>query len=193
MKKKTENLVLALFLIFLGYFFGDISVKIKESKNPTLPKKETTTQPNDSDTSFPNLKTLHQDLKEGQVKYVIDGDTIILQNREKVRYIGIDAPERGECWYETAKRYNQKLVAGQRIRLEKDKSNRDRYQRLLRYVYLKKSDSPNEIFINLELVKAGLAEAREYKPDTRYHRLFSEAEKVARQNKIGLWSNQCAP
>ncbi|GEM_PF-4771040 len=193
MKKKTENLVLALFLIFLGYFFGDISVKIKESKKPTLPKEGTATQPDNAKTPFPDLKTLHQDLRKGRVKYVIDGDTIILQNREKVRYIGIDAPERGGCWYETAKRYNQRLVAGQTIQLEKDKSNRDRYQRLLRYVYLEKTNPPQRIFVNLELIKAGLAQAKEYKPDTKYHHLFSEAEKVARQNKLGLWSNQCAP
>lgn len=71
-----------------------------------------------------------------RVKRVIDGDTIVLSNGEKLRYIGIDTPERGECGYEQAKERNKQLVTGQTVWLEKDKNNRDRYQRLLRYVYI---------------------------------------------------------
>ncbi len=127
------------------------------------------------------------DLTDGAVKYAIDGDTIILTNGEKVRYVGMDTPERGQCWYRQAKEFNRKLVSGKKIRLERDKSNRDRYQRLLRYVYVQNSPDEKEIFVNLELVKAGLARAKEYKPDIKYASILEQAESYAKINKIGLW------
>jgi micrococcal nuclease len=65
------------------------------------------------------------------VKRVIDGDTIVLNNGEKVRYIGIDTPERDEDYYNKAKEFNKKLVEGKTVRLETDVQQRDRYGRLL--------------------------------------------------------------
>ncbi len=66
---------------------------------------------------------------------VIDGDTIVIEGGHHVRYIGIDASERDEPLYREAKEANGALVKGKTVRLERDVSDRDRYGRLLRYVY----------------------------------------------------------
>src|SRR4030065_366152 len=67
------------------------------------------------------------------VTKVIDGDTIVIEGGYHVRYIGIDAPESGEFYYLEAKQANEDLVAGKKIRLESDISDKDSYGRLLRY------------------------------------------------------------
>src|SRR5690606_37504664 len=75
------------------------------------------------------------------VREVIDGDTIILENGDKVRYIGIDTPElddnsKGvECYSVEATQENRNLVKDKKVRLYKDTNERDRYGRLLAYVY----------------------------------------------------------
>jgi len=223
MTKKTQDLFIAIGLLLVGYFFGDAvskinqysPVKIPETveevrnvgnlekvKNKNYTKGENDNFENDkfkhkktglTSEELEKLKTKNINLKEGVVKYVIDGDTIILTNGEKVRYTGVDTPERGQCWYRQAKEMNRKLVGGKKIRLEIDKSNRDPYQRLLRYIYVEddKGKANNteqpELFVNLELVKAGLARAKEYKPDTKYSEKLKEIEISAKHNKLGLW------
>ncbi len=203
MTKKTKDLLLAIGLLLIGYFFGDtvarinnnpLGIKIdsenilqqqdvfRDKKNATVNERSAEKEVKGVDISEKN-----GDLMEGVVKYIIDGDTIILTNGEKVRYVGMDTPERGQCWYRQAKEFNRKLVGGKKVRLERDKSNRDRYQRLLRYVYVQNSPEEKEIFVNLELVKAGLARAKEYKPDTKYASILEQAESYAKINKIGLW------
>ncbi len=122
-----------------------------------------------------------------KVTRVIDGDTVLLDNGEKLRYIGINAPELGktettECFALEATTENQRLVEGQSIRIEKDVSERDMYGRLLGYVYLK-----DGTFVNLELVENGFASAATYPPDVAKSVLFSELEKEARLTKRGLW------
>jgi len=202
MTKKTKDLLTAIGLLLVGYFFGDAIAKInnnplgikiepeqilrdsifKDSKNKT-DRSDLEVKSSQEKNSLINKNI---DLKEGLVKYIIDGDTIILTNGEKIRYIGIDTPERGQCWYRQAKEFNRKLIGGKKIRLELDKGNRDRYQRLLRYVYVVDQDGV-EKFVNLELVKAGLARAKEYKPNIKYHLQLKEAENYAKLNKLGLW------
>jgi len=79
-----------------------------------------------------------------------------------VRYIGIDTPERNQAYYEKAKQINRELVHNKEVRLEKDITNKDRYGRLLRYVYI------NDTFVNAEIVKRGYAYSKAYPPDTKY-------------------------
>jgi len=67
---------------------------------------------------------------------VIDGDTVELSTGERVRYIGIDTPEIGKCYYVESSAKNAEFVDGQIVRLEKDVSETDIYGRLLRYVYV---------------------------------------------------------
>lgn len=116
------------------------------------------------------------------VNRVIDGDTFVLKNKERVRLIGVNTPERGEHCYQEAKDKLEDLVLNENVTLEKDVSDRDRYKRWLRYVYKDKS------FINLILVKQGYAYATPYPPDIKYKELFQKAENQAKNQGIGcLW------
>lgn len=126
---------------------------------------------------------------------VIDGDTIevdINGKPERVRYIGMDTPETVhpekpvQCFGKEASEKNKELVAGKKVRLESDVTDRDKYGRLLRYVYV------DDIFVNLELVKQGYATVYTYPPDIKYTELFVEAQKEARANQLGLWQ-ACQP
>ena len=129
---------------------------------------------------------------EYQVVWVVDGDTIRINTDEFVRYIGIDTPEirrkvRGRWKYdpdpfgEDAKRFNMKLVKGQVVRLEFDVQKKDKYGRLLAYVY------QDDVFVNLELVKAGYAKLFTKSPNVKYVKEFRRALHEAKKNKRGLW------
>ncbi|MBI2103459.1 thermonuclease family protein [Candidatus Woesebacteria bacterium] len=127
------------------------------------------------------------------VTKVIDGDTIVLEGGETVRYIGIDAPEvKGtECFASESTSKNKELVEGNKVRLEKDVSERDRYGRLLRYAYVVSPEEiigSKEIFVNDGLVREGYAKAATYPPDVKYSEQFRLAEAEARENNRGLWS-----
>lgn len=119
------------------------------------------------------------------VSRVIDGDTVVLTSGERVRYIGIDAPELSpeEPFAKEALKENQRLVEGKLVRLERDVSDRDRYGRLLRYVYI------DGLLVNAELVNLGLARAEAYPPDTKYQTLLEESEQIARKRQRGIWSS----
>lgn len=129
-----------------------------------------------------------------KVVSVIDGDTIILNDKNHLRYIGIDTPElhhpkmKLQCFGEEAKIVNQKLVEGKEIIMEKDFSNVDRYKRLLRYVWVKQDGTESALFVNDYLVRQGFAHASTFPPDVKYAKQFIEAETEARENKRGLWS-----
>src|SRR3990167_2207640 len=84
---------------------------------------------------------LNQTNKKLIVSRVVDGDTIELNTGEKLRYIGIDTPEINygkdpECFAQQAKEFNKKLVEKKVIKIEKDVSEKDKFGRLLRYVYV---------------------------------------------------------
>ncbi len=115
------------------------------------------------------------------VKEVVDGDTLILTNNSRVRLVGINTPEYGMYFFEEAREALQTMVLGREVILEKDISETDKYGRLLRYVYV------NNLFINLEMVKRGFANAYTYPPDIKYTEKFLEAERYARGNNLGLW------
>ena len=116
---------------------------------------------------------------------VIDGDTITIEGGYRVRYIGIDTPEiypRLEACGMEALEANRELVEGKEVRLERDVSDKDKYGRLLRYVYM------DGVFVNAELVKRGLAEAKAYPPDIKYQDFLEELEAEARQAGRGIWA-----
>ena len=120
-----------------------------------------------------------------RVTQVIDGDTITIADGSLVRYIGIDTPEvypELEAFGMEAWQANRKLVEGKEVRLERDVTETDKYGRLLRYVYV------DDTFVNAELVRLGLAEARAYPPDTRYQNLLAQREEGARQAGRGMWA-----
>lgn len=123
-----------------------------------------------------------------RVARVVDGDTIEIEGGEKVRYIGMNTPETldprrpVQCFGKEASNKNKELVEGKDVRLERDISERDKYGRLLRYVY------QGNVFVNLELVKQGFAETDTFPPDVKHEKEFLEAQRDARKANRGLWS-----
>ena len=122
---------------------------------------------------------------EGMVTKVIDGDTVVVEGGEHVRLIGIDADEAGSTCYQEAKRRLEELILNQEVRLEKDVSDLDQYDRCLRYIFL------NDENINVKLVREGLAIARFYQPDVKYQEEIAQAEKEAISQEIGCkWNKE---
>ncbi|MBM3705776.1 MAG: hypothetical protein FJW66_04545 [Actinobacteria bacterium] len=115
------------------------------------------------------------------VKEVIDGDTFILEDGIAVRLLGINSPEIDRYFYEEAKEALRYMVEGQKVQLERDISDADRYGRLLRYVFM------GELFVNLEMVRRGFANVFTMAPDVRHHYELLEAERYAREDNTGLW------
>jgi micrococcal nuclease len=124
------------------------------------------------------------------VKYVIDGDTVILKNGKKVRYIGIDTPEidhenhQAEPLGYAARSFNKKLIGSKRIRLEYGQEKRDQYGRLLAYVFLQ-----DNTFVNLQLVQSGLAAYLYIPPNLKYADNLLQAQRDAMSGKRGMWGS----
>jgi endonuclease YncB( thermonuclease family) len=117
---------------------------------------------------------------------VIDGDTIRVSDaggEHTVRLIGIDAPERGECFYEEATDALRFALGSEGVRLQRDRSDVDRFDRWLRFV-----ESPSGVDIGGELVAAGYARSRRYEPDTGRNGVYDELQSEAQDAQIGLWA-----
>ncbi|KKQ73708.1 MAG: WD40 domain protein beta Propeller [Candidatus Woesebacteria bacterium GW2011_GWB1_38_5b] len=127
-----------------------------------------------------------------KVVNVVDGDTIKIETGETVRYIGIDTPEVVhpskpiQCYGKEASQKNQELVEGKIVELERDISEKDKYGRLLRYIWI------DNILVNEYLVREGYAQSSSYPPDIKYQDRFVEAQRLAREEQKGLWSSMCA-
>ncbi len=119
-----------------------------------------------------------------RVEKAYDGDTILLQDGRKVRYLGINTPEYQEPFYLKAKRLNEKLVLGKEVRLEFDEERADGHERLLAYVYA------GDQLVNAKLVEAGLAHAFFIGPSRKYNDLLLRLQAEARQRRIGMWSSR---
>ncbi len=124
------------------------------------------------------------------VKHVSDGDTVYLSRSRALRYIGIDAPEtarkaqKAQPFGDIAAQTNERLVLGKRVRIELDRSDRDRYGRMLAYVFLADGG-----FVNGMLVSEGLAWCLFSPPNTlRYQELLA-LQQEAMNESLGLWFN----
>lgn len=185
-KKPFWFFMAGLALVLVGYFTGT-SKKLE-------PKVESA--------QIINSPTPHASDSASLVKVtrVIDGDTIEIEGGKRVRLIGMDTPEISKAWPDEAlvnksgetgcfgkeaADYATKLLDGQMVRLEKDVSEVDRYNRLLRYIYL------GDTMVNDKLVRDGYARVYTYPPDVKYKDKFLESERFARENNLGLWS-KCA-
>jgi micrococcal nuclease len=132
--------------------------------------------------------------EEARVVRVVDGDTIVVdrgRGDERLRDIGMDTPETVkpgspvEWMGREASAANRALVDGKTVVLEKDVSETDRYERLLRHVWLR-GDGPWRL-VNLELVRDGYARVSTYPPDVKYAHLYLAAQVDARERDWGLW------
>lgn len=118
---------------------------------------------------------------------IIDGDTIDVQFANgvyRVRYIGVDTPEVGQCGYQQAKDFNAQLVLNKPVLMEKEVSHTDQFGRLLRHVYL----SGYNVAVADILIYEGWGFAKAYPPDTRYYNWMKMLMDDAAANRRGGWS-----
>ncbi|WP_346016995.1 thermonuclease family protein [Pseudenhygromyxa sp. WMMC2535] len=128
---------------------------------------------------------------EGVVEWVIDGDTVVLESGERIRYLLIDTTEitngKDECWGQEAKEYNSELVLGQTVSLEYDVECADQYGRLLAYISVQGYE------VNRLLVENGYACVLRIPPNGADHFAeYQNLENAARQDGIGMWG-ACDP
>ena len=178
MTKRTQRLITGLLLVVATALVQRYSKKINNADNLIISKA-------------PVINARNFASSTAAVVRVVDGDTIELDTGEKVRYIGVNAPESVdprkpvECFGKEASEYNKSLVEGKAVGLVGDVGDKDKYGRLLRYVYLN-----DGTFVNLKLVQDGYASVMTVQPNVAYQKEFVAAQSKARENKVGLW-NAC--
>jgi endonuclease YncB( thermonuclease family) len=128
----------------------------------------------------------------GTVREVIDGDTIVLHDGRKVRYLGINAPEHGQPYAREGTNANRRMVSGLPVRLEFDQVREDRHGRLLAYVYATKCEvrgtkCGEETMVNEQLLAEGLAHVFFMPPNTRFAERFLQVQEKAHTAKRGMW------
>jgi len=163
--------------------------KYKGTNNPQP------TQP----TNQPVTPTTNPFPETATVIRVIDGDTIQLENKKDVRYVGINTAERKEKEYGEAAELNRKLTEGKTVRLEYDAYKDDKFGRILAYVWvtpdpsvktLSQVNDKGEINLSIELVRQGLADVAIYEKRRPliYQQQLLEAKALAQKEKLGIWS-----
>lgn len=215
MSKKSKNFILVLIVIFfvsVAFIFSENSSKI--SKFPDDIQKEIGDVVNeeyifgkadedveeevinDEFSEDGTQKTSSVSQSTYKVVKVVDGDTIDVSvdgKVERLRLIGIDTPEtkdprKGvECFGKEANNITTEILLGKNVSLESDEtqSDKDRYGRLLRYVFIEDGTNFNEY-----MIREGYAYEYTYDSAYKYQEKFINAEINARENNRGLWSSQ---
>lgn len=141
-------------------------------------------------------------LIKATIERVVDGDTLILSTGERLRLIGLNAPEntsRTEAYGKEASQFVRETVEGRTVWLQQDVSDTDQYDRLLRYVWLMKTPDYEKIeksdpdyiidhMLNAILLNEGYAEPYTFPPDVMHQALFLTLAKDARKAQRGLWA-----
>jgi len=194
-KKQKKEIVMLLILTIVAVVAvitgvigkEDILAVIEEMQNVatnTVENQETTV----------SLPVVIDSTKEYNVIKVVDGDTIQVEiddKIEKIRMIGIDTPESVHPDEEKntengkkASEYTKKLLTGKSVTLELDVQERDKYGRILAYVYL------NGRMVNKKLLSDGYAKVATFPPNVKYVQEFTKLEEKAREAKKGLWAEE---
>lgn len=125
-----------------------------------------------------------------RTKWVDDGDTIVLTDGKRVRYIGINAPEiahgdqKEEPFGSEATAFNKKMVLVKKIRLEFDRERNDQYGRLLAYVFLE-----DGTFLNASMLQTGFAYYLYREPNLKYDQMLMQSQREAMTAQEGIWRN----
>lgn len=122
-----------------------------------------------------------------KVTKINDGDTIVIEGNEKIRFLMVDTPEvynvdSPEPYGEQASEFTKELLTGKQVSLEYDIEREDPYGRTLAYVYL-----PDGRMVNEMLLEEGLAKVVVYEPNDKYEEKFREIEDTAKKSKQGIW------
>lgn len=124
--------------------------------------------------------------ESARVTRIYDGDTIDVELSDgiyRLRYIGIDTPEREEPFYQEASDFNREMVEDQTVILVRDVSDTDPYDRLLRYVYLL-----DGTFVNGEMMRNGMARLVIFPPDVAQTDYLRGLQAEAKEAGVGMWS-----
>jgi micrococcal nuclease len=184
-KKKNKKKALTLSAVVLSLLLSFIFSKLPEI------------DPINGIQNIPKILNLLLDEEENpvglvnaKVVRVVDGDTVVVRYKgreERIRLIGVDTPETVhpnkpvEAYGEEAKEYTKKKLEEKDIQIEFDVQERDRYGRLLGYIWL------DGLLFNDELLKMGYAKVATFPPNVKYVETFKETEKNAREKQVGLW------
>ncbi len=191
LKKKQKQQLIKFAILFavviLALLFGIISkedIIAAISENLVENKTENNTKTAEKPIENPSNETY-------EVLKVVDGDTIQIDfngTKEKVRLIGIDTPEsvhpdeaKNTENGKIASEYTKSILTGKRVKLELDVQERDKYGRILAYVYL------DGQMVNKKLLADGYAQVATFPPNVKYVEEFKEIQKEAKEAKRGLW------
>jgi|LSQX01.1.fsa_nt_gb micrococcal nuclease len=171
LRRRTIKWTLALLALLVAFITG---------------RQSSLTTPRDSDRPTPPPSVEAPEEFTALCTRVVDGDTIVIEGGERVRYIGMDTPELegAEPGAEAATEANRELVEGREVRIVLDVEHRDQYGRLLAYVYA------DGVFVNAELLRRGLAQIVTYPPNVRHEAQLRSLQREARQAGRGLWGAQ---
>ena len=141
------------------------------------------------------VKSTNMDkVEKVKVARLVDGDTIVLTDGRKIRYLYIDTPETVKenvpvmCFGPEAKEMNEKLVLGKEIWMLSDKESKDQYGRDLRMIFLAGTNTDDFAnSVNAILIKGGFARARIFKPNTLHESEAKQLERDAKDKKLGVW------
>lgn len=130
------------------------------------------------------------------VSRVIDGDTFVLADSQRVRMLGVDCPEisrynkPAELFSSNASEKTRSLIEHKTVKLVFDGKAFDMFGRILAYVWLVDSKGKDSIFIQTELLKNGLARISYYTKEKRYYALFYNLRNTAMRKKLGIWNDE---
>ena len=193
---KFNVIPIIIFIIIISLFILSILDNLNSKSSYKNNNSNNTTNKTNSSVITPTIDK--ETFTKATVKRVVDGDTIIatIDNKDfRIRLIGINCPEytsKIEEYGKEATEFTTKMLTNKTIFLEKDISETDKYDRLLRYVWL---DIPNhfdekeikEKMFNAILVIKGYAQSATYPPDVKYANYFKDFSNIARKNNVGLW------
>lgn len=193
MKKYIKKIITVILLVIITILFAVYYKNYLNNNINIYQENNITTNINNTDKEDNQIE-----LVEATVTKIVDGDTIwvdINGKEEKVRFIGVNCPEyttKIEEYGKEATEYTTNELLGKKVYLQKDISQTDDYNRLLRYVWLEKIDTINEenienYLFNAKLVINGYAQSNYYKPDISLQDYLEKFENEAKQQKIGIW------
>ena len=192
MRGKLIVITLVILSFVSGGFFLLQSQTSKPQNTTQKPQKSVeslSTSPSIFPSVSPTLAGFNKVIK------VIDGDTIDVEingKKETLRLIGINTPETVDprkpvqCFGREASNKAKEVLSGKMVRLEADQTQgeRDKYKRLLRYVFLEDGTNFNKF-----MIVEGYAHEYTYNIPYKYQKEFKEAEATAQKGKIGLWAD----
>ena len=144
----------------------------------------------------PNFSYPYNYSKTAYVSRVIDGDTFVLSDSQRVRMLGVDCPEAArfskaaEPFAEQSTALIKSLIEHKTVKLTFDGKAFDMFGRQLPYVWLRNSEGEDSLFINAELLKKGFARISYFTQEKRFYALFYNLRNTARQKHLGIWSNE---